>query len=130
MMIPPSPAYGVPGADDDAIFADILASFGRDADHVGTVLGMLETLSGGGFADLPPPRREAVATALRETGGAALTYLTRIILGCYYRDERVMQSLGMEVRPPFPKGFEVEPGDWSLLEPVRARPKLYRDAPA
>jgi hypothetical protein len=35
-------------------------------------------------------------------------------------------SLGMEPRAPFPKGFEVEQGDWSLLDPVRARPKLYR----
>jgi hypothetical protein len=34
----------------------------------------------------------------------------------------------MEPRPPFPEGFEVEEGDWSLLDPVRARPKLYRDA--
>jgi len=37
-------------------------------------------------------------------GGSALMYLT------------------------FPKGFEVEQGDWSLLDPVLARPKLYRDA--
>ena len=40
-----------------------------------------------------------------------------------------MRSLGMEVRPPFPKGFQVEPGDWSLLDAVRSRPKIYRDAP-
>src|SRR6516162_1999713 len=42
--------------------------------------------------------------------------------------DRVMRSLGLEPRPPYPKGFEVEQGDWSLLDPVRARPKLYRDA--
>jgi len=129
MMIPSSAAYGVPGADDEAIFADIIGSFGRDAEHVRAVLQMLEALAGGVFADLDPPRQQAVAAALRESGGAALTYLTRIILGCYYRDDRVMRSLEMEVRPPFPQGFVVEPGDWSLLEPVRARPKLYRDAP-
>jgi hypothetical protein len=40
-----------------------------------------------------------------------------------------MRSLGMEPRPPFPLGFAVEDGDWSLLEAVRARPQLYRDAP-
>jgi hypothetical protein len=34
----------------------------------------------------------------------------------------------MEARPPFPKGHEVEQGDWSLLDPVRMRPKLYREA--
>ena len=48
---------------------------------------------------------------------------------CYYRDDRVMRSLDMEARPPFPKGFDVEQGDWTLLDPVRSRPKLYRDAP-
>jgi hypothetical protein len=39
-----------------------------------------------------------------------------------------MWSLGMEPRPPFPEGFEIEQGDWSLLDPVRGHPKLYRDA--
>jgi hypothetical protein len=33
------------------------------------------------------------------------------------------------VRAPFPKGFELEAGDLSLLDPVRARPKVYRDVP-
>jgi hypothetical protein len=55
--------------------------------------------------------------------------LQRLVLHCYYRDDRVMISLGMEARPPFPKGYEVEQGDWSLLDPVRAMPKLWRDAP-
>jgi hypothetical protein len=38
-----------------------------------------------------------------------------------------MRSLGMEPRPPFPTGHEVEQGDWSLLDPVRKRAKFYRD---
>jgi hypothetical protein len=128
MMIPPSAEYRVPGAADDAIFADILRSFGRDAAHVATVLESLERLSGGAFAGLDPARREAVVARLREIGGDALTALSRIILQCYYRDDRVMRSLDMDVRPPFPKGFDVPQGDWSLLDPVRRRPKLYRDA--
>jgi hypothetical protein len=126
-MIPASTEYGVPSAADEAIFADILRSFGRDTDHVVTVLRTLDELAGGAFADLDAPARDTVATRLRETGGQALMYLNRIILQCYYRDDRVMRSLGMEPRPPFPQGFEVEQGDWSLLDPVRARPKLYRE---
>jgi hypothetical protein len=98
-------------------------------DHVVAVLRTLDALAGGVFADLEPPRREAVAAGLRETGGDALMYLTRIVLQCYYRDDRVMRALGMEIRPPFPKGFEVEQGDWSLLEPVRARPPFFREVP-
>ena len=121
-MIPASVEYGVPSAGDDLIFADVLRSFGRDAEHVVAVLQTLDRISGGVFADLDPLRRDAVAALLREAGGQAL-----MSLQCYYRDDRVMRSLDMEVRPPFPKGFEVEQGDWSLLDPVRARPKLYRE---
>ena len=129
MMIPASAEYGVPSAGDDAIFADILQSFGRDTEHVLAVVRTLDEMAGGVFADLEPARREAAAARLRESGGEPLMYLSRIILQCYYRDDRVMRSLGLEPRPPFPKGFEVEQGDWSLLDPVRARPKFYRDAP-
>ena len=108
MMIPASAEYGVPSAGDDAIFGDILQSLGRDAGHVIAVLQTLDAMSGGTFADLDSQRRDATAAQLR---GEALAYLTRIILQCYYRDDRVMRSLGMEPRPPFPKVFEVEQGD-------------------
>jgi hypothetical protein len=128
MMIPASTAYGVPSAGDNTIFADILRSFGRDGDQVRQVLRRLEEMSGGVFADLAPAQREAVAARLRETAGQELTLLSRIILQCYYRDDRVMRSLDMEVRPPFPKGFEIPQGDWSLLDPVRKRQPFYRDA--
>jgi len=129
MIIPASAEYGVPSAGDAVIFADILRSLGRDAEHVVAVLRTLDALAGGVFADLDAARRESVAARLRETGGDALMYLSRIVLQCYYRDDRVMRSLGMEVRPPFPKGFEVEQGDWSLLDPVRARQPFFREVP-
>jgi hypothetical protein len=129
MMIPESAEYGVPSAGDDAIFADILRSSGRDVEHVLTVLRTLDEAAGGVFADLEPARRETAVARLHESGGESLMYLQRIILQCYYRDDRVMRSLGLEVRPPFPKGFEVEQGDWSLLDPVRVRPKFFREVP-
>jgi hypothetical protein len=116
-------------AGDEVIFADILRSFGRDAHHVVAVLRTLDTLSGGVFADLDPERQHVVTTKLHDTGGDALMYLSRIILQCYYRDDRVMRSLDLETRPPFPRGFELEQGDWSLLDKVRARPKLWREVP-
>lgn len=128
MMIPASTRHRVPGAGDDAIFADILRSFGQDAHHVREVLRTLDQLSGGVFADLEPARRETVAAQLRAQGGTPLTMLSRIILLCYYRDDRVMRSLDMELRPPFPQGFEVEQGDWSMLDPVRKRAPFYRPA--
>ena len=37
------------------------------------------------------------------------------------------RSLGLEPRAPFPKGHVLEQGDWSLLEAVRGRPRMWRD---
>jgi len=125
-IIPPSAAYDVPGADDDKIFGDILRSLERDRDDVCRALVHLAALAGGAFADLGPERRTEVATTFCESGGAPLTALVRVVLLCYYRDDRVMRSLGQEPRPPFPKGHVVEQGDWSLLDPVRARSRMYR----
>lgn len=129
LMIPASTEYNVPGAADDTIFADILASLGRDAPEVQEALRQLDAVAGGVFADLTATRQQAVSAVFQQAGGTNLMFLCRCVLQCYYRDDRVMRSLNMELRPPFPKGFEVEQGDWSLLEPVRARPKLWRDAP-
>jgi hypothetical protein len=125
-IIPPSSTYGVPGADDERIFSDILKSLERDRDDVCRALAQLATLAGGAFADLGEARRSEVAAAFREAGGAPLAALVRVVLLCYYRDDRVMRSLGQEPRPPFPGGHVVEQGDWSLLDPVRARPRMYR----
>jgi len=125
-IIPSSVAYDVPGADDEKIFNDILRSLERDRDDICRALAQLVTLAGGAFAELGPERRAEVAAGFREAGGAPLAALVRVVLLCYYRDDRVMRSLGQEPRPPFPKGHVVEQGDCSLLDPVRARPPMYR----
>jgi hypothetical protein len=125
-IIPASQTYGVPSADDEKILSDIVASLERDHDDVCHALAHLATLAGGAFAELAPERRAEVAAAFRAAGGAPLAALVRVVLLCYYRDDRVMLSLGLEPRPPFPKGHVVEQGDWSLLDPVRKRPPMYR----
>jgi hypothetical protein len=127
LMIPANEEYGVPGADDPAIFADILRSLGRDAPWVRAALAELAALGGGAFADLDVGRAEAVAASFHASGCAAAAILGRVILQCYYRDERVLRSLGLEARAPFPAGHVVEQGDWSLLDAVRDRPPLWRD---
>jgi hypothetical protein len=126
MIIPPSTKYGVPGADDDRILSDIVNSIGRDGDNMRAALATLRTLAGGPFAALDATRRAEVAAKLRAEGGAPVGVLNRIVLLCYYRDDRVMVSLGLEVRPPFPKGHVIEQGDWSVLDPVRARKPFWR----
>ncbi len=128
-MIPASAEYSVPGADDDTIFADIVASLGRDAPRVRQALRRLDELCAEVFADASSDARGAAMQNLRDQAPALAAALVDATVRCYYRDDRVMLSLGMVPRPPFPEGYEVESGDWSLLDPVRARPKMYREAP-
>jgi hypothetical protein len=127
LMVPANNEYAVPAADDPAIFADILRSLGRDLADVRAALDELATLAGGAFADLDAERAPAVAATLLASESPAVAVLGRVVLFCYYRDDRVLRSLGQEPRAPFPLGHVVEPGDWSLLDAVRGRPQLWRD---
>ncbi len=129
LMIPASDAHRVPGADDDAIFADVVRSIGRDADAVRAALRRLDELAGGDFADRGQDEQRCAAQQLRDGDAALAAVLVAVVARCYYRDDRVMRSLGMEPRPPFPGGFDVEQGDLSLLDPVRARGRIWREAP-
>jgi hypothetical protein len=131
VIVPASAEFDVPGAGDPMIQADMVATLGRDARLVREALDELARLAGSPLAGLDPDRREAVAMELRATGGAAVATLIRVVLQCYYRDDRVVRSLGLEPRPPYPRGHVLEDGDWSLLDPVRARarPPMWRRAP-
>ena len=126
MIIPASTEYDVPGADDAAIQSDMLATLGRDGAAVREALDLLARLAGKPLSGLDPERRDAVAQQFRGSGGAAAAALVRVVLQCYYRDDRVLRSLGLELRPPFPIGYPLEQGDWSLLDPVKARPSTLR----
>jgi len=128
MIIPASDEYKVPGADDPAVQADMLATLGRDTALVAQALDHLARLAGKPLASLDPARRDAVAQEFRASGGGAAAALVRVVLQCYYRDDRVLRSLGLELRAPFPKGYTLEQGDWSLLDPVKARPPSLRRA--
>jgi hypothetical protein len=129
LVIPASAEFGVPGADDEAIAADMERTMGRDREDVLRALAKLDTAAGGPLAEQSAAQREAAGRWLREHESALATTFANLVLACYYRDDRVMRSLGLEPRPPYPKGYEVEQGDWSLLEPVRARGRIWREAP-
>jgi hypothetical protein len=126
-MVPASAEYGVPGADDETIFADIVDSLGRDQDDVRKALAMLRDMTDGDFAALDDAKAEAAAMLLLSHEGPVSIALGRAVLQCYYRDDRVMRAVGREPRPPFPRGHVLEQGDWSLLDAVRGRPRMWRD---
>lgn len=145
-IIPASGEFDMPGAGDPAIAADILATAKRYADAVCAGLKLQDDLAqaayGASFRLLDAAQKADFVERGNRAGGwddveweydaAALSgqrTVVSIVAQCYYRDDRVMRALGMEARSPYPQGFEVEEGDWSLLEPVKRRGQLYRDAP-
>ena len=128
MIIPASDEYKVPGADDPAIQADMLKTLGRDAALVAQALDQLARLADKPLAEVDPAKRDVIAHEFRATGGVAAATLVRVVLQCYYRDDRVLRSLGLELRAPFPKGYVLPDGDWSILDPVKARPPSLRRA--
>lgn len=82
-----------------------------------------------GFAEMESDERKSLVDALRVQDASFLSGLVHELLACYYQHDRVLEGLGLEARPPFPKGYQVVQGDLALLAPVRARGKIYRDAP-
>ena len=88
-----------------------------------------ESRSPSGFAGLVGSERTAL---LREVEAAEPAFFGALVMHTYfgyYGDPRITDRLGVR-NPPQPDGYDLESGDLSLLDPVRARPKLWRDVPA
>mgnify|MGYP007039440131 CR=1 FL=1 len=117
-MIPADEGRGAPGADDPAIFREIASGLQAGAP---LLTGLLADLAAAAPAEI-----EAQAGRLRQDHGAAFAVVIAAVAQAYYRDDRVMRALGMEARPPFPKGHETIEGDWGLLDAVRRRPSIWR----
>jgi hypothetical protein len=126
-MIPADGTFNVPGADDPLIFADIVSSLGIDREDVRAALASVRALAGSPLSDLADARAEEVTFQLLAHSARPVQALGRVVLAAYYRDDRVMRSIGREPRAPYPKGHTVPDGDWSLLEVVKARAPVWRD---
>ncbi len=131
MIIPASDAHKIPGATDPEIFEDILTLATLHGDSIASAMKTLNALSGDklgmAFAVLPVDQREAITDDFRDQNSAMAELLEALTVQGYYRNARIKGSLDMDVRPPFPGGFTLEQGDWSLLEDVRRRLPFHRD---
>ncbi len=133
MIVPPSADGRMPGAAEVGVPAYLVAEAPDALPPLCRELEELERRSlerfARGFAELPQRERKSLIEAMRAQEPSFMSRLAMETLACYYQHDRVLGGLGLEARPPYPKGYQVVPGDLSLLEPVRARGKIYRDAP-
>lgn len=125
--IPASEEYGMPGADDASIVADMVGSLARDRDELREVLGRVTEAAGGAFPALARAGQVSVLADLRRAEPGMFAVVEAVVSRAYYRDDRVLKAIGMPVRAPFPEGFDIDRGDLTLLDPVKAKARLYRD---
>jgi hypothetical protein len=79
------------------------------------------------FRDLNSSARSDILEELANSQPGLLPLLTFQAFVGYYQIPQVVEALGLEARPPYPKGYEMGPDDPTLLDPVRARPGPLRE---
>ena len=133
-IIPPSRDGKLPGAGELGLVDYIADAVEKSPDLKPAILEGLSTLqdlSGGrssdGFSALSKNEKAELLNELATASPAFLPGLTYQTYLGYYQHPRVLEGLGIPGRPPHPKGYELEVGDLGLLDPVRARPKRYRE---
>lgn len=131
LIVPPSADGRLPGAAEVDVPTYLLAEAADALPALREELDELERRArvrfARGFAALEAGERGSLVEEARAQEPAFMSRLAMETLGCYYQHERVLDALGIEARAPYPKGYQVVQGDLSLLAPVRARGKIYRD---
>ncbi len=132
-LIPPSADGRLPGAGEIGLASAIEEKLGAMCAFTARGLDALDALArergANGFAALVAAERSDVLNAHAAADPGFLPGLVFQIYSIYYQHPRVQEGLGLEPRPPHPRGYALEQPDLdALLAPVRARAKLYRDA--
>lgn len=132
-IIPADGAF--PGAGDLGVVGYIDAVIGRSAElrrlfaHGLTQIDVTsQELHAQGFMDLSEHQKDAVLRRVEADNSEFFSALLTHTYSGYYSNSLIMRLLGPDLRPPQPRGYELEPLDLSLLDQVRRRKPLYRPA--
>jgi hypothetical protein len=80
------------------------------------------------FSDLTNDQKDAVLRQVETLHPAFFEALVQHTYSGYYSHPTVIRLLGLEARPPQPRGYHLEPLDFTLLDNVKQRGPLYRQA--
>jgi hypothetical protein len=132
-IIPPSADGRMPGAGEIGLAPAVEERLGAMVAFTARGLDALDAIArergATAFAALAATERAEVLKAHAAADAGFLPGLVFQAYSAYYQHPRVLEGLGLEPRPPHPKGYALEQPDLdALLAPVRARAKLYREA--
>ena len=85
------------------------------------------TDTGKEFKDLDIDERTNILKYIEETHPSFFNYVLKQTCNAYYTNSSILNLIGAPNRPPQPAGFDLEQGDLSSLETVRARGPIWRD---
>lgn len=85
------------------------------------------TDTGKEFKDLDIDERTNILKYIEETHPSFFNYVLKQTCNAYYTNSSILDLIGAPNRPPQPAGYDLEQGDLSSLEAVRARGPIWRD---
>jgi hypothetical protein len=134
-LIPPAPERRLPGAGEigltahmERLAAELPAFRAALLPGLAALAELAQQRGAPGFAALRAEERLAALSELAASQPAFVPNLVFQTYVAYYREGPVLEALGLEARPPHPKGHQLAPLDPARLDAVRARPPLYRKA--
>ena len=83
---------------------------------------------GSSFVEMTGDHQDEILRSVESNKSAFFETLLMHTYNGYYSNPAVVEALGLEPRPPQPRGHEVAFGDFSSLEAVQSRGQAYRDA--
>lgn len=125
-IVPPSADGRMPGAG--SLVGEAVERFVANAGGLAALAGALDALAAQGFAALAREARTPAFAAFAAEQPGFVPGLIFPTYTSYYQHPRVYAALGLDPRPPHPKGYSLEPGDFAKLEAVRARGPIWRAA--
>lgn len=83
---------------------------------------------GSSFEDLNGDQQDEVLREVESASPGFFDALVRHTYNGYYSNPKVVEALGLDPRPPQPRGNRVERGDLTSLQVVVERGQAYRNA--
>ena len=83
---------------------------------------------GSGFQELSGNQQDEILRGVEADSPQFFDLLVRHTYNGYYSNSKVVELMGLDPRPPQPRGNSVESGDLSSLQVVVERGQAYRDA--
>jgi hypothetical protein len=103
----------------------------RVTDQVDAFLDMLAKVArdkfGEPFESLDSTKRLAAINACKLVDVRLFSVFVTHVMRAYYSERRVLTQLSAGAVPPFPAGNQLAADDWTILEPVYLRGRIWRD---